>query len=115
MSCAFPHLHLLMVVADRTLSEIGAPYTAEVLSGNEDYPERVYDGFSLPAGNYLSLCVALGSGGGQNRRRIPFPPLCSGAAKNGDCTAAGADRRSLRVLTSSGCGFCFRLLEFFGW
>lgn len=108
-------LDRIKTVADRTLSELGAPYTAEVLLGNEDYPERVYDGFSLPAGNYLSLRVVLGTGGGQNWWCILFPPLCSGVAKGGDCTIVGVDRRSSRVFTSSGYRFRFRLLELLGW
>lgn len=49
-----------------------------VTLGEEYYPTRVYDGFSLPAGRYTSLRVVLGEGRGHNWWCVVYPPLCYG-------------------------------------
>ena len=45
-----------------------------------EFPTRVYDHFSLPAGQYLSLRVIIGQGKGQNWWCVVFPPLCADSA-----------------------------------
>jgi len=40
------------------------------------FPTRVYDSFSLPAGQYRALKVVIGEGAGQNWWCVVFPPLC---------------------------------------
>lgn len=49
--------------------------------GREYYPTREYSGFTLPAGEYDSLKVTLGSGQGHNWWCVVFPPLCISAAE----------------------------------
>ena len=41
-----------------------------------EFPEKDYDGFSLPAGEYLELRVVIGEGQGRNWWCVVFPPLC---------------------------------------
>ena len=48
-----------------------------VTFAREKYPERVYDSFALPAGEYDSLCVTLGGGEGKNWWCILFPSFCT--------------------------------------
>ena len=50
-----------------------------VTLSEEAYPTRTYGGFSLPAGDYLSLRVVLGAGEGHNWWCVVFPPLCTEA------------------------------------
>jgi stage II sporulation protein R len=46
----------------------------------ESFPERDYDTFSLPAGDYRTLRVAIGAAEGKNWWCVMFPPLCYDAA-----------------------------------
>ena len=45
----------------------------------EYYPTRYYDGFALPAGDYLSLQIRMEEALGQNWWCVVFPPLCTEA------------------------------------
>lgn len=44
------------------------------------FPTKEYDGFSLPAGEYLALRILIGEGVGQNWWCVVFPPLCTAAS-----------------------------------
>lgn len=46
----------------------------------EYFGARTYDGFTLPAGEYDSLCIRLGKAEGKNWWCICYPQLCIGAA-----------------------------------
>lgn len=48
--------------------------------GEERYPFRSYEGLCFPAGEYVSLRVVIGEGGGENWWCVLFPPLCFAAA-----------------------------------
>lgn len=50
---------------------------------SERFPTRDYDGFSLPAGDYVSLRVSLGEAQGKNWWCVVFPPLCMAAVEEG--------------------------------
>ena len=52
-----------------------------------EFPEKDYDGFSLPAGEYLALRVVIGEGQGRNWWCVVFPPLCTAAASDWEETA----------------------------
>ena len=47
-----------------------------VTLAEEDFPRRLYDTFSLPAGRYTALRVTLGPGQGHNWWCVAFPALC---------------------------------------
>ena len=70
----------LTEIANKTLSEKGFEYSAEIYLVNEYFSTRSYDGFTLPAGNYPALKVVLGEGKGHNWWCVMFPPLCLPAA-----------------------------------
>ena len=61
--------------------------------GNERYPTRVYEGFTLPAGRYRSLRLSLGEGQGRNWWCIVYPQACLIGAQSGVMREAmsGAD------------------------
>lgn len=44
--------------------------------GRYDFPERVYDGEVVPAGEYDALRIVLGDGEGKNWWCVMYPPLC---------------------------------------
>lgn len=62
--------------AERVLREHGFAYGARVRLAEEQFPTRVYDGVTLPAGVYDALIVELGSGAGDNWWCVVYPPLC---------------------------------------
>ncbi|MDR3149701.1 MAG: stage II sporulation protein R [Oscillospiraceae bacterium] len=52
----------------------------EVTLRRQFFPEREYNTFSLPAGEYASLQLTIGDGEGRNWWCVLFPPLCTEAA-----------------------------------
>jgi len=83
--------------------------------GTETCPQRAYEDFTLPAGEYETLTVTLGSGEGHNWWCVVFPPLCLAAA--GEVGEDGEEEWSVfspaekRLITSGGVELRFRCLE----
>lgn len=86
-----------------------------VTLGEEYYPTREYDTFSLPAGRYQSLRVTLGEGAGHNWWCVVFPPLCLTATES-EAAFEELDGETRAIISSDGGGvqFKFRLLELWG-
>ncbi len=63
-------------VAERVLLENGYAYGARASVRREEFPTRVYDGATLPAGVYDALILELGTGEGDNWWCVVYPPLC---------------------------------------
>ena len=69
----------------------GVKDRANVTLTAEEFPTRIYDTFTLPAGIYDSLRITIGSGEGHNWWCVVFPSLCVPAATEGVAdTAASA-------------------------
>ena len=66
-------------LATALLHREGFDYGATVSLTEEDFPTRVYDGYTLPAGRYTSLILRLGRGEGDNWWCVVYPPLCFAA------------------------------------
>ena len=69
-------LHSIAEVATDVLREKGYGYSATAELETETFPTRVYDGYTLPAGEYSALIIRLGSGQGDNWWCVVYPPLC---------------------------------------
>ena len=72
---------------------------------------------ALPAGDYYSVRVTIGSAAGRNWWCVLFPPLCVGAASERESVmaSAGLTRDQIGVMTDSGDGkyvLKFRVVEF---
>ena len=63
-------------VATAVLQEKGFFYGARAELKTESFPTRVYDGVTLPAGEYSALILYLGQGAGDNWWCVVYPPLC---------------------------------------
>ncbi len=63
-------------VATQTLQRNGFSYAAKASIREEEFPTRVYGGYTLPQGRYTSLVIELGSGKGDNWWCVVYPPLC---------------------------------------
>ena len=105
------NLPLMENIANRVLEQNGMEYSAVAEYGYEEYPTRVYENFTLPAGKYRSLRLKLGNANGQNWWCVLFPPLCTGAA--GDITSAEINKTDSDVFTNRRYIFRFKLLELF--
>lgn len=90
--------------AERIIEENGYDYSVNVELGTEEYPEREYDGFVLPAGEYTSLRVIIGEGEGHNWWCVLYPPLCKTAAEDREevFVAAGFSEEQYRTITQTG-------------
>ena len=64
--------------ANSCLAAAGFSDTVAVSLTEEAFPTREYDTFSLPAGVYKALRVAIGEGEGKNWWCVVFPQLCMG-------------------------------------
>ena len=80
----------------------------------ESYPTRNYDGFSLPAGGYLSLQIILGEGKGHNWWCVVFPPLCMSSAED-ESAFSGLSGDSAGIIRKSDGSYRlkFRIVEFY--
>ena len=76
------NLNVLKNIAREVVKEEGFDYEVDVSIGNSDFDTRVYDEFTLPAGNYKSLIVKLGNANGKNWWCVIFPSVCVPAATN---------------------------------
>lgn len=69
-------LNELSAVATSVLHENGFSYVAKASLEQEVFPTRVYDGYTLPSGEYSALIIRLGKGAGDNWWCVVYPPLC---------------------------------------
>lgn len=94
----------LLELEDLAAEEIAAagydyPVTAELT--DTTFPTREYDGFTLPAGEYLALRIVIGEGAGQNWWCVVFPPLCTTASADvpASALAAGLTQEDVNLIT----------------
>lgn len=71
LNAALPELKS---AAECTVAETGYAYGVRVELAETAFPTREYDGFSLPAGEYLALRVLIGDAAGKNWWCVVFPP-----------------------------------------
>lgn len=105
----------LEATAAEVVEEKGCAYRVSARLERTEFPEKVYDGFALPAGEYLALRLVIGEGAGQNWWCVVFPPLCMTAATDLEETAvaAGMAEEDLALMTEENTGYVlkFRSLE----
>ncbi len=108
-------------VAQKALYENNSEYSATVSLTEEDYPTRVYGDYTLPAGNYTSLRVKIGSAEGANWWCILFPKLCTGfdgkysvAIADDELLEAGLTPSQIKLIKGDSANIVikFRIFEF---
>lgn len=84
------------------------PVTAELT--DTKFPTKEYDGFTLPAGEYLALRIVIGEGGGQNWWCVVFPPLCTAASADvpASALAAGLSEEQVGLITEDNQGYVLK-------
>lgn len=110
----------LTKIAEEVLEKEGCDKDVSIEIGNEKYPTRYYEDFALPAGNYTSVRVIIGSGKGQNWWCVLYPPLCTGNAIEFDdeyCVDVGLTRDQYNLITQASGEYKikFKLLEMASW
>lgn len=78
----FENLDYLTDIADSVLMSYNQ--TASITLLNEEFDEREYDGFTLPKGEYDSLCIRIENAKGKNWWCICYPSLCLPSATSVD-------------------------------
>lgn len=102
----------LQAAAEEALRAAGSPEEVSLTLGQQDFPSRDYDFFSLPAGGYRALRAVIGPGEGKNWWCVVFPPLCLAASEEEEEEAfAVFSPAEQRLITAGGRVLKFRILE----
>ena len=105
----------LETIAEETVRANGYSYAVTAELEDTSFPTKEYDGFSLPAGEYLALRILIGEGAGQNWWCVVFPPLCTAASADVPETALAAgfteDQVGLMTKEDSGYVLKFKAVE----
>lgn len=104
LTAALPQLEQ---AAEAEIAAAGYDYSVTARLEETEFPTREYDGFSLPAGEYLALRVVIGAGEGQNWWCVVFPPLCAAASADvpAVAVAAGLSEDQVSLITEEDQGY----------
>ena len=89
----------------------GFDYNVKASLTNMYFDTRVYDGFSLPAGNYDAVRIEIGEAQGKNWWCVMFPPLCAplaGETIEQVALDAGLSQEDIGLITKDGEVFALR-------
>ena len=100
----------LEALAVRELRANGCAYPVTAELTDTEFPTREYDGFTLPAGEYLALRVVIGEGAGLNWWCVVFPPLCTAASADVPAAAlsAGLSEEQVGLITEEDQGYVLK-------
>ena len=109
------HLDELARAGADALAAEGCGDRVDAAITDQWFPTKVYDGFSLPAGQYRALKVTIGAGAGRNWWCVVFPPLCLGSVteQSVETAAEGVlDEDQVALITGQDGGYVlkFRLI-----
>lgn len=103
-------------IAAEVVASEGYDYAVTVELADTEFPTKEYDGFMLPAGEYLALRVLIGSAQGANWWCVVFPPLCVAASADvpSSALAAGFEEEEVSLITEEHEGYVlkFKTIEF---
>ena len=111
------HLPELERIAAEEISDCGYEYDVTAEVANTMFPTKAYDGFTLPAGEYLALRIIIGEGNGHNWWCVVFPPLCTTAAADvpASALAAGFDEEEVALVTEENEGYVLKFKAMEWW
>ena len=97
-------------IARREIAAQGYDYPVTAQLASAEFPLKEYDGFSLPAGEYMALRLVIGEGEGRNWWCVVYPPLCTAAAADMPQTAiqAGLTDDDVSLITGEDTGYVLR-------
>lgn len=80
VECIRENIFALQTAAEQEILDNGYSYAVSCTLQKERFDTRVYEDFTLPAGEYDSLMIRIGSSEGKNWWCVCYPQLCIGAA-----------------------------------
>ena len=101
-------------IAQREIAAQGYDYPVTAQLASTEFPLKEYDGFSLPAGEYMALRLVIGEGEGRNWWCVVYPPLCTASCTEVEEAAldAGMDGEDVKLITEQeGYVLKFRAVE----
>lgn len=78
-------------IAENVIVKSGYNYPVNVSVKNSYFETRVYENFTLPAGEYPSLIIKVGEGKGKNWWCVIFPEVCIPTSLNGSLSDSVTD------------------------
>ena len=102
------HLDDIAQTAAQEISAQGHDDRVEVRLEQTWFPTRQYQGFSLPAGNYLALRVLIGAAEGHNWWCVVFPNLCLPAVSERALEASTLTPGQISLLQEEETSYVFR-------
>ncbi len=84
ITTADAQLEKLNQISNNVIKQSGFDYSAKSSVGDSYFDTRVYDDFTLPAGEYKSLIVKLGKAEGKNWWCVVFPCVCVPTARDAE-------------------------------
>ena len=111
MRCAEQQLKKIKSRSESFLRSKGYGYPVEVSVTRTGFNTRVYDDFTLPAGEYDALRVVIGSGQGRNWWCVLYPAMCFSSSGSFDGVISDGEQE----LVSGGEKYevKFRIVEIF--
>lgn len=99
-------------LANRTLAANGYNNRASATISRGTFPQKNYENFTLPAGDYDALKIVIGSGEGMNFFCVMFPPLCVSPSMDTDIKINDVlTENEVEEISETKPVFKFKLLE----
>lgn len=114
LAVLFDNLEYIEALSASALNDFGADSTVTCTLSKALFPDREYQGFTLPAGVYDALCIRIGQAEGQNFWCICYPSLCISACSSiEDCDTFTDDEITIIKYPEKVTYklFCFKLVE----
>ncbi len=99
--------------AKKVILENGFNYDVEVSLGKAFFDTRVYENFTLPAGEYDALKVVIGSGRGKNWWCVIFPSVCIPSATNRSLGSVVSNKTENIVTNAPKYQIKFKVIEWY--
>ncbi len=80
--CSKENINYIIEEAEKVIKEEGFNYNVSAQVKTCYFDTRVYEDFTLPAGNYEALQIKIGKAKGKNWWCVIFPKLCLGACSD---------------------------------
>lgn len=107
------NLKQIKALANKTLSEAGFNYTAEVMVGTVLFNTREYENFTLPAGEYEALKIILGEGKGENWWCVMYPKVCISMCGGSEYEEVLDEKQNKIINNKKEYKIAFRFIEAF--
>lgn len=100
------------LLANQTLAANGYHTRASASVSRGAFPQKNYEAFTLPAGEYDALKIVIGSGEGMNFFCVMFPPLCVSPSMDTDVKIQDVlTENEIKDISETKPVFKFKLLE----